>query len=258
MYFVSAGAGAKSDPHLTRALLCGPSIGVKTCCPRPCDHHLLQKPHRFAKIVNNSATKTSLAFILDANESPIQDLSFAVPFVSVLQVFFEIRQTEYRTMWTNPPKWSITQQPRRVWPLYWTQMKAPFKAFRLLYHLSQCSKYFLRYRVSRTLCVLGVWEPLPWGGVIWCNLDTVSQRQTPRTPSPHDTLSADVLFVWCRRTHRPQYAPQNAYLARETATGYSTSVLGHTSSNDTELVTAGECERQSFQSCVSLCFCATT
>ena len=74
-------------------------------------------------------------------------------------------------------------------------MKAPFKAFRLLYHLSQCSKYFLRYRVSRTLCVLGVWEPLPWGGVIWCNLDTVSQRQTPRTPSPHDTLSADVLFV---------------------------------------------------------------
>ena len=39
---------------------------------------------------NNSATKTSLAFILDANESPIQDLSFAVPFVSVLEVFFEI------------------------------------------------------------------------------------------------------------------------------------------------------------------------
>ena len=137
-------------------------------------------------------------------------------------------------------------------------MKAPFKAFRLLYRLSQCSKYFLRYRVSRTLCVLGVWEPLPWGGVIWCNLDTVSQRQTPRTPSPHDTLSADVLFVWCRRTHRPQYAPQNAYLARETATGYSTSVLGHTSSNDTELVTAGECERQAFQSCVSLCSWTTT
>ena len=193
MYFVSAGAGAKSDPHLTRALFCGPSIGVKTFCPRPCDHHLLlQKPHRFAKIVNNSATKTSLAFILDANESPIQDLSFAVPFVSVLQVFFEIRQTEYRTMWTNPPKWSITQQPRRVWPLYWTQMKAPFKAFRLLYHLSQCSKYFLRYRVSRTLCVLGL----------------------PR--------------------------------------------LGHTSSNDTEFVTAGECERQAFQSCVSLCSWTTT
>ena len=93
-----AGAGAKSDPHVIRALFCGPSIGAKTFCTGPCDHRLiLQKPHRFAKIVNNSATKTSLAFILDANESPVHGLSFAVPFVSVLQVFFEIRQTEYRT-----------------------------------------------------------------------------------------------------------------------------------------------------------------
>ena len=45
---------------------------------------------------------------------------------------------------------AITQQPRRLGSLYWTQMKALFTSFHMLYRLSQCSKYFLRYRRQST------------------------------------------------------------------------------------------------------------
>ena len=40
--------------------------------------------------VDNSATKTSSAIVLNAYESPIHELSYAVLLVSILQVFFEI------------------------------------------------------------------------------------------------------------------------------------------------------------------------
>ena len=70
--------------------------------------------------------------------------------------------------------------------------------------------------LGRVLRRHGVWVASRRSGVIWCTL--VPQRHTPRTPSPHDALSADALLVSVRGLHRPQHAPQNAYRARETAT----------------------------------------
>jgi len=52
------------------------------------------------------------------------------------------------------PQMAMSQQPGRVGPSYRAQMTALFAGFHMLYRLSQCFKYSLRYCVSRVIFVV--------------------------------------------------------------------------------------------------------